>query len=68
MSDFPRGQPRTRAKVYIRMPLTKVIMAAEVRSHLLSEVQGSLNDAGVAWPFIARYVNGGRKVYGTERD
>lgn len=68
MSDFTRGRPRTRAKVYIRMPLQKVIMAAEVRSHLLSEVQGNLNDAGVAWPLIASYVNGARKVYGTERD
>lgn len=66
--NFTRAQPGARRRYTSEGSLQNVTMLAEVRSHVLSKVKGSPNDAGVAWPLIACYVNGARKVYGTERD
>ena len=59
MTDFRRARDLAPGEgAEPKAPLQKVTRLAKVRSYLLKEVQGNPDDAGIAWPLIARYVNG----------
>ena len=73
MTDFLRARNLAPGEgIGPKAPLRKVTRLAEADSVLLSEIQGNPDDAGIAWPLIARYVNGAEEfdfgVYKLEAD